>query len=301
MSNPQTSTASPSDYRGIVPIWKDISFRRRAQIKQAVVYLFLGIGLFIIVAPLLWMFNTAIRTETSMITRSPAILSLELTLENFRTLFQLTNFPTYFFNSVIVTSGTIVLTTVMSTLGGYGLARLDMPYKITFARGVLFGYMFPPILLAIPMYIFWDTLGIINSYVGLILAHTAISLPFALWLMWKFFQSIPYSLEESAQMAGATRFRAFIEVSLPMAKPGVVAVGIFAFAVSWGEFTMANVLMPDIDQYVLTQGLDAMLRQHEVIWGQLMAGSFIAIFPAFLFVYFLQKYLLRGFRAGGIG
>ncbi|MFC6989703.1 carbohydrate ABC transporter permease [Haloplanus sp. GCM10025708] len=199
-------------------------------------------------------------------------------------------------------------------LGGCGVAddhhgdarriRADphrLPQKRTFARTILFGYMFPAILLAIPMFIFWRQLGWINSFIGLIFADTAVSLPFSLWLMWKFFQTVPYSLEESAYMNGATRFRAFYEIALPMAKPGMVAVAVFSYAIAWNEFTIPSVLMVSSDKWVLTIGLYSFTVQNSILWGQLMAASAMTIIPSFLFVFFLQKYLLRGFRAGGIG
>jgi multiple sugar transport system permease protein len=159
--------------------------------------------------------------------------------------------------------------------------------------------MFPAILLGIPMYIMWRDLGLLNSRIGLILAETALALPFSLWLMWNFFQSVPYSLEESAQMAGATRFQAFVDVALPMARPGMVAVLVFAFATSWNEYTLAQILMTDQSNYVITIGLDTLINDQLIPWGQMMAATFITLIPAFLLVYFLQKYLIRGFQISG--
>jgi multiple sugar transport system permease protein len=161
--------------------------------------------------------------------------------------------------------------------------------------------MFPPILLAIPMFLLWREIGVMDTYIGLILAETAISLPFSLWLMWKFFQTVPYSLEESAITAGASRFRAFYDVALPMSKPGMIAVAVFSYAVSWNAYTMPKVLMVTETKWPLTIGIHSLTQQQTVYWGQVMAASALVILPAFVFVYFLQKYLLRGFRAGGIG
>jgi multiple sugar transport system permease protein len=258
-------------------------------------------GLAVIIFPLFWMFSTALRPTGQMFTQPVPLLPQSVTLTHFVSIFVDSNFLIYYKNSIIVATGVVALTTVTATLGGYGLTRLDIPYKKIFARGILFGYMFPPILLSIPMFLFWKELGILNSYIGLILAETAISLPFSLWMMWKFFQTVPESLEESAQMSGASRFRALWDIALPMAKPGMIAVAVFSYAVSWNSYTIPKVLMTDIQKWPLTVGVHSFTQQHQVLWGQVMAASALIILPGFIFVYFLQKYLLRGFQAGGIG
>lgn len=251
-------------------------------------------GMFLIIFPLYWAFATSIRGTPEV--SSFDLLPNTLTLEHYHWLLTQTSFFLWFGNSTIISIGVILLTVVAATLGGYGLARVDVPYKRTFARGVLAGYMFPPILLGIPMFIIWSDIGMLNSRIGLIFAQTALALPFSLWLMWKFFQSVPYSLEESAQMSGASRFQAFYDVALPMAVPGIIAVVIYAFAVSWNDFTLARILLSDQDLFPLTLGLNLLIDDRIIPWGPMMASVFLTIVPAFALVYFLQKYLLEGFR-----
>jgi multiple sugar transport system permease protein len=289
------------NYRGNVPLWKQLSFDQRRIVKRAVLYVALGLGLLIVIFPLFWMFSTALRPQGQMFATPVPLIPGELTLEHFRALLDQSLFVTFYMNSIIIALGVVLLTTLTATLGGYGLTRLDIPFKRTFARTILFGYMFPPILLAIPMFLLWREIGVMDTYIGLILAETAISLPFSLWLMWKFFQTVPYSLEESAITAGASRFRAFYDVALPMSKPGMIAVAVFSYAVSWNAYTMPKVLMVTETKWPLTIGIHSLTQQQTVYWGQVMAASALVILPAFVFVYFLQKYLLRGFRAGGIG
>jgi multiple sugar transport system permease protein len=102
-------------------------------------------------------------------------------------------------------------------------------------------------------------------------------------------------------MAGATRFQAFYEVALPMAKPGVIAIGVFGYAVSWNAYTVPRILMTNSEKWPLTIGVHTFIEQFEVQWGEIMAASTMILIPSFLFVYFLQQYLLRGFRMGDIG
>lgn len=284
-----------------VPGWRALDYGTRRGILRWSQNLLIGLALFVVLVPLFWMFSTAFRPSSQLFDLPVPILPEDPTLEAFERVLGDSNFPIWYLNSIIVAIGVVTLTTVTSTLAGYGLTRISIPFKKSFARVILFGYMFPAILLAIPMFIFWRELGWIDSLFGLVLAETAISLPFAIWLMWKFFQTVPISLEESAQMAGASRFRAFYEIALPMAKPGMVAVAVFSYAVSWNEFTMPTVLLVNNESWVLTIGLYSFTVQNQVLWSQLMAASALTVIPSFFFVYFLQKYLLRGFRAGGIG
>ena len=287
-------------YRGNVPLWRRLSYPTRRRIRRGLLYILIACVAAIVLFPVLWIVTSALRPTGEVITRNPSLVPSTLTLQHLEDLFFVSRFPIYLRNTIIVTTGVVLLTTTFATLGGYGLTRIQMPFKRTFARGVLFSYMFPPVLLAIPMYILWSQLGIINTYIGLILAITARVLPFSLWLMWKFFLNVPYALEESAHVAGATRFQAFKDVALPMAKPGIIAVAILAFAFAWGDYTMALILMTDLDMYVITTGIEAsFFAGGQIDWGLVLAACAVTLVPPIAFVYFLQKYYLYGFGAGG--
>lgn len=286
---------------GGIPLWNRLDYPTRDRVKRAWFYVLLAIVVGFVIFPIFWMFSTAMRPPQDVFTRSLQLLPPRLSLDHYDTVIFNSKFLRYYLNSLIVSAGVVSLTTVMATLGGYGLTRIDIPHKETFAMVILVGYMFPPILLGIPMYIFWAELGILNSYVGLILAETAIALPFSLWLMWKFFQTVPLSLEESAYAAGASRFRAFVDIALPMSVPGIIAVAIFSYAVSWNAFTIPLIIMSDPNLWPLTVGVFTFVVQNMIQWGAIMAASSMIVLPALLFTYFLQRYLLRGFRAGGIG
>jgi multiple sugar transport system permease protein len=291
MTSPLAAASAP--YRAL---WDRLSYPWQRRLTRTAFALSLLVTLLIILFPLYWMASSAVRPLTEIYTRPVSYLPVQLTTIHYEKVLFDTNLPRYYLNSIVVAAGVVVLTTTAATLGGYGLTRLDIPFKKTFARSVLFGYMFPPILLAIPMFIFWKELGIIDSYLGLMLAETAIALPFSLWLMWKFFQSVPESLEESAQMAGASRFRAFYEIALPQAKPGAIAVAVYAYSASWNAYTFPKIIMISEGKWPLTVGVHTFVQQFQVNWGMIMAAGFLMIIPSFIFIYSLQKYLLRGFR-----
>lgn len=283
-----------------IPGWRRLSHPQRRLVKKALFYLLLAGALVVYLFPIVWMFDTAIRPPSDMFAKPVHLIPAGVSLVHIEGLLA-GRFPLWYFNSIVYALAVVVVTVIASTLGGYGLTRIDIPYKRQAARFILFGYMFPSILLAIPMYIFWRQLGMINTYYGLILAETATALPFSLWLMWKFFQSVPYSLEESAQMSGATRFRAFYQVALPMAKPGITAVAVFSYALSWGAYTIPKIIIAsDRTKWPLTVGIDTLTQQNAVMWGQVMAASVIMVIPPLIFIFALQRVLLRGFRVGGI-
>ncbi|MFB6251755.1 MAG: carbohydrate ABC transporter permease [Halobellus sp.] len=276
--------------------WYRIPYSKRKKYYNWALNLVLSIGLALILFPIYWMVATSLMPPEGLFSLPNPLVPTDVTLETYRSVLE-TDVLLWYRNTIVLAAGVVGLTTVAATLGGYGLARLDIPLKKTFARVILFGYMFPPILLSIPMFIFWRQIGIINSLPGVIVAQTATTLPFSLWLMWQFFQTVPYSYEESARVIGCSRFQAFYEIALPLAKPGMIAVAIFSFAIAWGAYTIPTVLLTSNSKWVLTLGLYSFTQQESVLWGQIMAASTLLVLPTFFFVYYLQKYILRGFRA----
>lgn len=248
--------------------------------------------------PVYWMTISSLKSDVELMSRDVSYMPRDPTLENFRAVLGASDFLVFFKNSLIAAVGCIVVTLIVSVLGGYGLTRAKMRGKVTIARVLLVSYMFSPIMLAIPLYILGRRVGVLNSYSGLILSHLSMALPFGLWLMWKFFQAIPLSYEEAAWTDGASPLRALFDVVLPMAAPGMAAVAVFAFAVSWGDFTMAAILMPDSHMWTVSVGMMTFIDQHSVHWGMIMAGAVLVATPPLLLVYFLQRYLILGLRVG---
>lgn len=228
------------------------------------------------------------------------LLIKELTLRNFRVLIEDTNTVTYFTNSLIVTASSTVLSTSLAVAAGYGLTRFEFTGKTIAARAVLFAYMFSPIVLAIPLYVIFFSLDLLNSYFALTMALTAISAPFTIWLMWQYFQTVPIALEESAWVRGASRTRTLWDVVLPVARPGYISAAIFSFAVAWNDFTMARVVMSQDEMYTITVGASLFLDRVSIGWGETMAVSLLICIPPFIIAVFLQNYLLQGFNVGGL-
>ena len=158
---------------------------------------------------------------------------------------QKTLFARYFLNSLIVATLATAGSVVAAVLAGFGVTRFDFPGRKLIASSVLFTYMFPPILLSIPLFVMLKNAGLVNSLFGLALAHVSFTLPLAMWLAIIFFEAIPIDLDEAAMIDGAGRLRTLWAVILPIAIPGVVAICVFSFILSWNDYLFALVLIVD--------------------------------------------------------
>lgn len=251
---------------------------------------------FVFVFPVYWMVITSFKPRSEITSLPQTLYPHDFTTEHYAHLLFDTQFPLFFWNSILVAAGTVVLTVFASVLGGYGLARLDFRFKRIAGNSILFGYMFPALLLGIPLFLIWNEIGIDNTRIGLVLAQTAGTLPFGTWLMWNFFSSVDRSYEEAAWLSGASRPRAFVEVALPKAAPAIIAIIILSFALSWNDFTLALMLITDIELHTLPIGVNTLIDPNFPQWGPLMAGVTLVALPPFLIVLTLQKYILSGFN-----
>ncbi|MFC5973041.1 carbohydrate ABC transporter permease [Halomarina salina] len=252
---------------------------------------------FVMVFPIYWMAQNAFKTRLAInqgVTWFPS--GEAFTLERFD-IINNGAVVTYITNSIIVTVGTIVMVVAVSLVAGYGLARYDFRGKVQFARFLLLGYLFSPIVLALPLYLIWRRTGLLNTHIGLIIALSAVSMPFAVWLMWKYIQTIPEAMEESAWIAGAPRWRGFVDVILPQTKPAIIANALFAFGLAWNDFTFAQILLPSNDATTFPPGILRLVNSSfETGYGDFMAVGLLMTVPPLLFAFFLQSYLLKGFE-----
>jgi multiple sugar transport system permease protein len=268
--------------------------------RVSLIVIALLVAVFVTV-PVYVMVAIALQSPTAVFAGGDVNLLIEeVTLRNFRVLIEDTNTVRYFTNSLIVTASSTLLSTSLAVAAGYGLTRFDFTGKTIAARAVLFAYMFSPIVLAIPLYVIFFSLDLLNSYFALTMALTAISAPFTIWLMWQYFQTVPISLEESAWVRGASRTRTLWDVVLPVARPGYISAAIFSFAVAWNDFTMARVVMSQDEMYTITVGASLFLDRVSIGWGETMAVSLLICIPPFIIAVFLQNYLLQGFNVGGL-
>jgi ABC-type glycerol-3-phosphate transport system permease component len=160
--------------------------------------------------------------------------------------------------------------------------------------------MFAPIMIIIPFYIVMRTFGLANTHIALVLAYCAFSLPFALWMLRTFFQSIPIDLEEAAMTDGASRFRAVVHVVIPMALPGIIATGILTFILAWNDYIFARILISSDNLKTLPVGIADLYNASVIDWGMIMASGLLVIIPVVIVFSYVQKFLVAGWGSGGV-
>jgi ABC-type glycerol-3-phosphate transport system permease component len=249
--------------------------------------------------PFAWMASTALKPSREIFVTPPTLWPSAITLDNIARLFSETRFLTYFRNSLVVSFSTVALTLAVSVPAAYSLTRFRFSARETVAGMILFTYMFAPIMIIIPFYVVMRFLGLTNTHAGLILAYTAFCLPFTLWLLRSFFQSIPLDIEEAALLDG-TRLQAVIYVVLPLALPGVIATGIFTFILAWNDYIFARVLLSADELKTLPVGIADLYNASVVDWGMIMAAGLLVIAPVAAVFLFIQKFLIAGWGSGGM-
>ena len=250
--------------------------------------------------PFAWMASTAFKPPREIFLNTPTLWPSTFDLDNIRRLFDETRFLTYFRNSVTVSLSTVGLTLLLSTPAAYSLTRFRFYGREKLAALILFTYMFAPIMIIVPFYVMVRFLGLTNTHTGLVMAYTAFCLPFNLWMLRTFFQSIPVDIEEAAMIDGANRFEAVVYVVLPLALPGVVATGIFTFILAWNDYIFARVLLSADELKTLPVGIADLYNASVVDWGMIMASGLLVIAPIAGVFVFIQKYLVAGWGAGGV-
>jgi ABC-type glycerol-3-phosphate transport system permease component len=249
--------------------------------------------------PFAWMASTALKPSREIFVTPPTLWPTHVTLDNVSRLFAETRFLTYFRNSLTVSFATVGLTLLVSVPAAYSLTRFRFLGREKIAGLILFTYMFAPIMIIIPFYVAMRFLGLTNTHAGLILAYTAFCLPFNLWLLRTFFQSIPREIEEAALLDGS-RLQAIAHVVLPLAAPGVVATGIFTFILAWNDYIFARVLLSADELKTLPVGIADLYNASVVDWGMIMAAGLLVIAPVAAVFVFIQKFLVAGWASGSV-
>jgi multiple sugar transport system permease protein len=249
--------------------------------------------------PIYWMLISSLR-EPQKLFLDTSLVFWPPDLSSYKSLLELTNYPVNFINSVLLALATIVAATILSSFIAYGATRLRFRGKTMLIASMLFAYMFPPLMLVIPMSALFRMAGLADSLWGLLIAHLAISLPLAVWLLWGFFKSMPFDLEEAAMVDGCSQFGAFIKVVLPLSAPGLITVGIFSFLLSWADYVFALILIMSDDRKTLPVALASMLGAQDLRWGEILAGATLIALPLFVVFTFCYRYFVAGLTAGAV-
>ncbi|MFF8653547.1 carbohydrate ABC transporter permease [Streptomyces huasconensis] len=259
------------------------------------IYLPLGLYLLFTLIPFYWILLFALRP-----TGSTSLVPWPVTFEHFDKVWTERSFATFFQNSLLVGAVSMVMTTLVALTGGYALARFDFTAKRAFMLALLCSQFIPGALMLVPLFEIFAELRMINSLGSVIIAETVFQLPLSMILISGFIKNVPYVLEEAAWVDGCGRFRAFCAVVLPMLRPGLVAVGSFAFVHSWNHFLFALMFLSDQGKQTIPVGLATLMGADSVDLGALAAGGVVAAVPVVIVFAFIQKWLVTGFSAGAV-
>ena len=258
------------------------------------------------VYPMAWLLYTSMKTDREIFLNPFSLPELgDLQWVNFTNASTTGHFGDYFFNSVVLTIGTVAVSVLLAAMAAYALSRFRFPGARPMFFYFLAGLMIPLQLAIVPLFFQMKQMGLLNSRLGLLIAYTAFGMPFAIFILTGFFKSLPSSLHESALIDGCGELRAFWSVMLPLSRPGLITVGIFSFLGTWNEFFMAFIFLSGEGSEslrTLPLGLAniTIISQYRSDWGMAFAGLVLMMMPTLLVYTLLQRHLTKGITVGAL-
>lgn len=284
-----------------------VTLRRRGQ--RAVVYALVAVIALWLVGPFAWLLITSVSYQRNLLARPLAFVPPEVTLDNYRMVLGMIRFHAEgqaakilpsMLNSLTVAAAVTVVNLIIGTTAGYAYARFRVPLKTFSLFALLFTRMLPTVVLIPAYFLLFKALGLQNTLTGLVLAYCSFTLPFTIWIMKAYFETIPTDLDKSALVDGCNRLQAYYRVVLPVSGPGLVASGAFTFMLCWNEFIVAQILNTKLGTTTLPPVIAGMNGQINIDYSVIAASGFLAALPAVLLVLGFQKYMVQGLTAGSV-
>ncbi len=254
---------------------------------------------FLTLYPVLWVLKMAV-TPGDAFELSASPIPTVVSMENFATLLSQPLFWRQLGNSVIVSAATTVVGIVLSCTAAYAFSRFEFPGRKAGMNALLVTQMFPGVIMAIPLYILMDVAGLLNSLTGLTLCYATTAIPFCVWMLKGYFDTIPKDLEEAARLDGASRWTIFTRIVLPLSRPAIAVTALFSFMTAWNEFILAATFMGKETAFTLPVALQAFVGDRSADWGLFAAGAVIVSVPVMALFFALQKQLVEGLTAGSV-
>lgn len=250
-------------------------------------------------APYAWMVLTSIKPQAELSLWPVRYLPQSATLDHYRELISRTTFAGNLFNSFVIATGAAALGLSVSIPAAYAFSRFRFRARRTLMTGFLVINMFPVVLLIIPLFILMKNLGLLDTFLGVILGHSTFAIPFAIWMLTSYFNAIPRELDEAAMIDGASRQEAIRLIVLPLVMPGVVTAGIYIFITSWNEYLFAMMLSGQ-NVRTVTVALQLFIGEFTIQWGLLTAGGTLIALPVTILFLLVQRRLVSGLTAGAV-
>jgi len=276
--------------------------KRRSPARRVAGIFILTVALILFLFPVVWMFLTSFKNEAEFFSSPPVFIPKSFSLINYLNAMR---FPPDgrgglqgVRDSLIISTGSMLASVLIGGPAAYSFARFRTGGE-NLSFWVLSTRMFPPVASALPLFLVFRTLHLLDTHLALIIANTIFSLPFVIWLLKGFFEDLPAELEEAAMIDGATIFGAFRRVALPLVAPGLVVTALFSFIFTWNEFMFA-LLLTRSNVRTLTIIVPSLVGGHEILWGEIAAVGVVAIIPNTVLALLLQRFLVRGLTLGAV-
>jgi ABC-type glycerol-3-phosphate transport system permease component len=274
--------------------------RRRRWLAGVVLVVAVLALVFVCAFPFLWMALSSIKSLRELYTVPPHWLPEAPTLANYAKVLFASNVPRYFLNSTVISLGATALAIVLAVFASYGFARFEFPGKTGYQAFVLVGQLMPTAAIIVPLFVTLKALGLVNTYLGLILVYMILTLPLSVWMLTGYFRAIPVELEEAAIIDGASRLGVLLRITLPLSVPGIVAVVVYAFVTTWNEFIFALCFATDSRVKTLPIGIAEFSTEFDTDWGAVMAASVIMTLPIAAMFLAMQRLFVSGLTAGAM-
>jgi len=275
------------------------------RVGEIFTHVFLVLFTIVILYPVMWVVAMAFTPQQGF-SMSLMPIPEEPTIENFVYVMSTTGsdgswlFGRQLLNSLVVSGLTTVFGIFLACTAGYAFSRFRFVGRQGGLMMFLVSQMFPGTLMLIPLYVILDALGLLNQLMGLVLVYSTSAIPFCVWMLKGYFDTIPRSLEESAIIDGASQFTIFWKVILPLAKPAIAVTALFSFMTAWNEFILATTFMSQESSYTLPVTLRNYVGEHSTYWGYFAAGAVMVSVPVMALFFALQKFLVGGLTAGAV-
>ena len=265
-------------------------------LRHAVLLLFVAIAIW----PILDVVSISLRPGDRLRSTEWELIPENWTLDSYRQLFTEQPFLRWLGNSLLVSASVTAFGVVLASMGGYAFSRFQFVGRQAMMLSILTTQMFPATMLLLPLYIMIAKLGLINTFWGLLVFYVSTALPFCIWQMKGFYDTIPVSLEEAAKIDGCSQFSAFTKVILPVAKPGLVITALFSFMTAWSEYIVAAQVLQDREMFTLPLGIKSFQSSMSTQWGLYAAASILVSIPVVLVFMMLSRYLVSGMTLGAV-
>ena len=275
--------------------------KKKKRVIDLITYILLAVFAFICAFPFYWMVVSAIKPDSEIRAAVPSLFTAAPTFKSFSKVLFTAGFLRYIKNSFLVSVAACLISMVIAVMAGYAFSRYYKEKMVKLSNfAMLVSQMIPGVLLLVPLYMIMRNCGFLESYISLILSYTTFVIPLCTFMMSSFFDTVPITLEEAAEIDGTNKFQMMVKIILPISIPSLVSTGLYAFIQAWNEFMFGYIFISTDKYRTLTPAIMLFKGSNIIDWGGLMAASVVAVFPVTCLFLFLQNYFLSGLMSGSV-